>query len=449
MSNILINNNFYIGTSSACITDLTPPTFSGIASLVVGSRGQLIATWLAASDITPPIRYEFYIKASTSVGLFNSVNLLVSTEQLTFSTFTMPDNTFLVNGTTYYVGIRAVDAVGNRDSNTVSLSVLSTGVFVSNEDYEVSGAFAVNSSNQLQGTLWALKNTVIATSSNATMGTASYQVYDKNGNAIVGLSGTGITANSQGQYVITPVASSLNQSLDHYVVKISISVDGAIRDGYVSLIQKVPQYDISGMFFINNANNFDGSFWVSADEQIRTTGLGTASYQVFDQDGNIVVGMSASGISADVNGVYKITSIPSLLGSDIGGYSVKVTINIDSVNRSEMLGIQSKIIEYQPKAQFSINALNQFQGTLWLAKENATIETAALGTANYTVYDSSGVAVVGLTQSGITADVNGRFAITPVSASLLTDLTHYSVKIGIVANGIERIAYKGFTLLGT
>ena len=77
------------------------------------------------------------------------------------------------------------------------------------------------------------------------------------------------------------------------------------------------------------------------------------------------------------------------------------------------------------------------------------VPTSGLGSANYTVYDVSGNAVVGLTQSGITADANGRYHITAVSASLLTDLTHYNVKIGIVINGDEKVAYKGFTLLGT
>ena len=113
-----------------------------------------------------------------------------------------------------------------------------------------------------------------------------------------------------------------------------------------------------------------------------------------------------------------------------------------------MVSLVSPPIEYRPKAQFSINASNQLQATLWL-EFDSNVEVSGLGTANYTVYDVNGNTVAGLTQSGITPDVNGRFHITPVSAILLTDLTHYSVKVGIVAHGIERVAYKGFTLLGT
>lgn len=447
MPNILINNNFYISTSEACIVDLTPPTFAGINTLTVQSRGQIRATWLVASDPTTPIRYEIYIQASTATGLFNTTNIIAITDKLQYDTFTMPDGSFLQNGTTYYVGVRAIDGVNNRDSNLVSLNVISTGVSVSADVYKTEGAFALNSSNELQGTLWCLKNSVLAKSANSTMGTASYQVYDKDGTAVVGMTESGITADTNGQYIITPVASSLNKTLDHYLVKIDITVDGAIREGYASLIQKPPQYDMSGLFIIDKDNDFDGTFWVSANEVLKTTSLGTASYQVYDQSGSAVVGMSESGITADVNGIYKITATTNLLTGDYVGYSVRVTLVVDSITIVEMFAIQVEPKKYIPKAQFSINASNEFQGTLWLDKEGE-VETTNLGSANYTVYDKNGTAVVGLTQSGITADVNGRFAITAVSAILLTDLTHYSVKVGIVVNGQEKIAYKGFTLLG-
>ena len=111
--------------------------------------------------------------------------------------------------------------------------------------------------------------------------------------------------------------------------------------------------------------------------------------------------------------------------------------------------IQGIVPNYEVKAQFSINALNQLQATFWAQSTQGVVELTGLGTANYTVYDSNGTAVAGLTESGISADGNGRFKITPVSAALLTDLTHYSVKIGIIIHGTERVSYKGFTLLGT
>lgn len=448
MANILINNNFYQGTSQACIIDITPPTFSGINFLDVESRGQIRSGWSAATDGTTPIRYEVYIKASTATGLFNTTNIIAVTPNLQYDIFTLPDGSFLQNGVTYYVGVRAIDGVNNRDSNTVSMSVISTGVLTSIDVYECHAAWSINNSNQFNITLWADKNESLAISPNGVLGTAAYQIYDKAGNAVVGMSGSSISANGQGLFIATPVANLLTESAEHYSVKVTISVDGEARINMIPLIEEQPVYKINGLFFINNSNNFDGTFWISKNEVIKTTNLGTGSYQVYDHDGNPVVGMSASGIVPDGNGLYKLGPIASLLGDDYPGYSVKMTLTVDGVIRSQMISSVSEQIQYRPKAQFSINASNQLQATFWL-EYDSNIEISGLGTANYTVYDVNGTAVAGLTQSGITADVNGRFHITPVSATLLTDLTHYSVKVGIVSHGIERVAYKGFTLLGT
>lgn len=448
MPNILINNNFYQGTSSACIIDLTPPTFAGITFLDVESRGQIRSAWSAATDATAPIRYEVYIKASTATGLFSTTNIIAVTPNLQYDIFTLPDGSFLVNGVTYYVGVRAIDGVNNRDSNTLSMSVISTGVLTSIDVYENHASWSIDTSNQFRITMWADKNESLAVGTNGVLGTASYQIYDKAGNAVVGMSGSGISANGQGLFVASPISNLLTESSEHYEVKVTIVIDGEARINMIPLVEEKPIYKVGGLFFVNNQNNFDGTFWISKDEVIKTTNLGTGSFQVYDHDGNAVVGMSGSGISPDVNGIYKLGPIASTLPEDYPGFSVKMTVIADGVTRSQMLSYVSEPIEYKPKAQFSINASNQLQATFWL-EYDSSVEVSGLGTANYTVYDVNGTAVAGLTQSGITADINGRFHITPVSAVLLTDLTHYSVKIGIISHGIERVAYKGFTLLGT
>jgi hypothetical protein len=72
--------------------------------------------------------YEVYIQEATSVGLFNLSNLTMITRNLQASVFQLPSNVLLQAGITYYVGIRAVDAVGNRDNNIVYLSAVSFGV---------------------------------------------------------------------------------------------------------------------------------------------------------------------------------------------------------------------------------------------------------------------------------------------------------------------------------
>lgn len=449
MPNILVNNNFYQGTADACIIDITPPTFAGISSLVVQSRGQFRASWSAASDPTTPIRYQIYAQANTPTGLFTNPNNVVGiTDALQYDFWTLRDGSFLVNGTTYYVGVRALDGVSNMDSNLVTLNAISTGVFVSSDFYEVQGAFVLGLNNQFQGTMWILKNSVLGTG--ATLGTASYQVYDKTGAAVIGMGQTGIVADANGQFKITPVTSSLNQSLDHYVVKVDITMDSQVRTGYVPMLQPVPEYEIDGVFGLNESNELVGTFWSTADEQIinNPSRLGTASYVIYDRTG-APVGMTESGITADAQGLFEITPIASLLSTDLTFYSVKVSITVDGVTRSEFLSITGKTPAYECYGIFSINALNQLQGTLHAEVDGKVKKGSGLGTASYTVYDATGVAVAGLTQTGIAADANGRFIITPVLATLLTDLTHYSVTIKIFVDGVERESMMGFNLLGT
>lgn len=450
MANILVNNNFYQGTSSACIVDLTPPTFAGITSLIVGSRGQLRASWNAATDATAPLRYEIYCQANTATGLFTNPNNVVGiTNALQYDFWTLRDGSFLVNGTTYYVGIRARDGVSNIDSNVVSLNVISTGILTSQDVYKAEGAFVVGANNQFQGTMWILKNSVLGLG--ATLGTASYQVYDKAGAAVPGMGASGITADVNGQFKITPVTSTLNETLDHYVVKVDITMDSAVRTGYVPLLEPPPEYNIEGVFGLNESNQLAASFWVSGNEQIITSGgrLGTAAYQIYDRLGAAVVGMSQSGITADANGLYKITPVASVLNTDLTFYSVKVSITVDGVLRSDFLPLMGKIPAYECFATVSVNALNQFQATLHCEADGKVKKGSGLGTGSYQIYDSAGNTVVGLSQSGITADANGRFIITPVSAALLTDLTHFTMTIKIFADGVERESIMGFSRLGT
>lgn len=448
MADIYVNNNFYMSTSSACIVDLTPPTFSGISGLDVESRGQIRANWSAASDATAPIRYEVYIKASTSVGLFSTANIIAVTPNLQYDIFTLPDGSFLQNGTTYYVGTRAIDGVNNRDANLVTMSVISTGVLTAIDTYENKASWSINNSNQFIITMWANKNDSLAGGINGVLGTASYQVYNKSGVAVAGMNGSSIAADGNYLFTSSAVTNNLSESAEHYEVKVTIIVDGEARTNILPLMNETPNYTVDGLFFVNNENDFDGVFYVNKNGVKVTSNLGTGSYQVYDHDGVPLVGMSESGITADVNGIYKITHIASLLSDDYPGFVVEITLTVDGVTRSTRKSYTTPSIEYKTKAQFSINASNQLQATFWV-EYDSNIEKVGLGAASYTVYDVNGTAVAGLTESGLTADINGRFHITPVSATLLTDLTHYSVKVAVITHGVERVSYKGFTLLGT
>ena len=98
---------------------------------------------------------------------------------------------------------------------------------------------------------------------------------------------------------------------------------------------------------------------------------------------------------------------------------------------------------YEPRAVFSINASNQLQGTFWITK-NGTVMKSDLGTASYAIRDKDR-ALIGISETGLTPDINGLYEITPVSASLILDLTHYTVDLEISADSDDRDGVVGIT----
>lgn len=97
---------------------------------------------------------------------------------------------------------------------------------------------------------------------------------------------------------------------------------------------------------------------------------------------------------------------------------------------------------FQICATADINASGMFEATMWLNK-NGIRQDSDLGNASYRIRDKAGVAVSGMTQTGITPDVNGYFRITAVSAALIYDLNHYLFEIEIPYDGVEKSATIG------
>jgi len=125
------NPSYFAGNASllaplACTVDSTPPTFAGITGLTQNANGSLTASWSAATDSSPPIEYMVFIQATTATGLFSTIPVQ-TVKTLSATIFTDSLGT-LINGTTYHVGVRASDAVGVVETNTVSMSQVSLGV---------------------------------------------------------------------------------------------------------------------------------------------------------------------------------------------------------------------------------------------------------------------------------------------------------------------------------
>lgn len=339
--NQLVIGGVYQPSSQACIVDLIPPVFTGVSSVTLGSLGQIRAQWAAATDTSNPINYEVYVQASTAVSLFSPVNIAYVTTQLQINIFADSFGNLLQNAVQYYVGVRAVDAVGNRDTNLISLAQISPGI-----------TGAVNAS-------------------------------------------------------------------------------------------------ISGIFNIDDLNQLIATFWVTDSQGVvnNPARLGTASYVLYDRFGNLVPGMSQSGIVADAQGFFEITPVASVLDLDNNFYAAKVTIPVDGVSVVYNLPIVHNAVghQYEPRAVFSINASNQLQATIWCTKDGELMGNGTLGTASYTIYDKNGN-TIGVTESGISADANGYFEITPVNAAAILDLTHYVVMITVMAAGENRVGTVGITL---
>jgi hypothetical protein len=113
-----------VGT--AAIVDVTPPTFGGITALTPASNGSLIVNATAGTDALTPIRYEIYISTS-NVGLFSLSNICSVVTQFPANIYQDASGSPLT-GQLYYVGVRAVDSIGNRETNTIIFSATSLGI---------------------------------------------------------------------------------------------------------------------------------------------------------------------------------------------------------------------------------------------------------------------------------------------------------------------------------
>ena len=336
--NQLVSGGTLQPTAQACIIDLTPPTFAGINFLTRGGLGQLKAIWLAATDLSSPIRYEVYVQAEPASNLFNTANIALVTTNLQADVFALADGSLLQSGVKYFVGVRAVDAVGNRDNNIVSMFQTTPGI-TGATNAKINGVFAVNNSNQLIASFWVNDNDGVINSP-ARLGLASYVIYDQNGNLVPSMSQNNILADSEGFYEITPVTSVLDLDNTYYTVKVTIFVDGVSVTYHlpVTYAEAGPQYEPRAVFSINAANQLQASVWITKNGEQINSNLGTASYAIYDKDG-AAMGISQSGIVADVNGFFKTTPVTGVNLTDLTHYTVIFTITADGAVRRGAMGI--------------------------------------------------------------------------------------------------------------
>jgi len=336
--NQLVTGGAIQPSSQACIIDLTPPTFGGITLLARGALGQLRASWASAIDLSSPIRYEVYVQEAPASNLFNVANIALVTTNLQVDIFFLADGTLLQSGRNYFVGVRAVDAVGNRDNNIVSFSQTTPGI-TGATNATISGVFAVNTSNQLIASFWVTDNDGVINNPSR-LGLASYVIYDQNGSLVPSMSQNNIAADSEGFYEINPVISVLDLDNTYYTVKVTIFVDGIaiVYNLPITYAEAGPQYEPRAVFSIDATNQLQATIWITKNGEQISNNLGTASYAVYNKDG-VALGISQSGIVADVNGLFKTTPVLAIALTDLTHYTVIFSITADGAVRKGAIGI--------------------------------------------------------------------------------------------------------------
>lgn len=115
------DNDVEVSATTLDVADETPPEFGGVKSVTTAGSTALDVSWAAASDdVTPPedIVYQVYVGTGSGAEDFGTVAATSDPGALSTT----------VGGldplTTYFVVVRASDALGNEDAGTAEASAM-------------------------------------------------------------------------------------------------------------------------------------------------------------------------------------------------------------------------------------------------------------------------------------------------------------------------------------
>lgn len=123
-------SDFQQQTPQACVVDLVPPSGGAISSITNNPDGSVKIQWPAASDTNAPITYEVYVQKGTATGLFSTTPFLA--RGLSLDVYRDSLGAMIVQGETIHAAVRAVDALGNQNTNTTTMSVVAAGIGYAN-----------------------------------------------------------------------------------------------------------------------------------------------------------------------------------------------------------------------------------------------------------------------------------------------------------------------------
>ena len=100
--------------------------------------------------------------------------------------------------------------------------------------FQICAIANINASNQLEISFWINKNGERVDSG---LDQGSYLIKDKDGVLVSGLLESAIAPDVSGYFHTTPVAAPLIYDLTHYLLEITISVDGINKSSTVGLVR--------------------------------------------------------------------------------------------------------------------------------------------------------------------------------------------------------------------
>jgi hypothetical protein len=116
--------------------------------------------------------------------------------------------------------------------------------------------------------------------------------------------------------------------------------DGVYQGTYITgTVETDPVFQICAVANINAANQFEGSFWITRNGERIDSDLGSASYRIRNKTGALVSGLSASGLSPDVNGYFYIPAVDASLLYDLNHYILEIEIPVDGVEKASSIGL--------------------------------------------------------------------------------------------------------------